>query len=170
MGVERLLEGLTPAQAAAVTSDAQPLCILAGAGSGKTRVLTRRIAYRVLTNTADAQHTVAVTFTRKAAGELRHRLGALGLRDGVAAGTFHSLALGQLRRWWSERGQTEPQILDRKVRIIAPLLGGRRLGPAVQAIDIAGEIEWAKARGVSPARYEVEAARAGRKPPVAADA
>lgn len=170
MQVERLLDGLTPAQAAAVTSDAQPLCILAGAGSGKTRVLTRRIAYRALTATADPQHTVAVTFTRKAAGELRHRLGALGLRDGVAAGTFHSLALGQLRRWWSERGQAEPQILDRKVRIIAPLLGGRRLGPAVQPIDIASEIEWAKARGVSPSRYVDEAARAGRKPPIPAEA
>ena len=170
MGIEHLLDGLTEAQAAAVTSRAQPLCILAGAGSGKTRVLTRRIAYRVLDNTADAQHTVAVTFTRKAAGELRHRLAALGLRDGVAAGTFHSLALGQLRRWWSERGQAEPTILDRKVRIIGPLLGGRRLGPAVQAVDIAGEIEWAKARGVSPARYEAEAANASRKPPVPADA
>jgi DNA helicase-2/ATP-dependent DNA helicase PcrA len=170
VGIEHLLDGLTEAQAAAVTSDAQPLCILAGAGSGKTRVLTRRIAYRVLTDTADAQHTVAVTFTRKAAGELRHRLATLGLREGVAAGTFHSLALGQLRRWWSERGQAEPSILDRKVRIIAPLLGGRRLGPAVQAVDIASEIEWAKARGVSPERYEAEAERAGRKPPIAADA
>jgi DNA helicase-2/ATP-dependent DNA helicase PcrA len=165
-----LLDGLTAAQASAVTSDAQPLCILAGAGSGKTRVLTRRIAYRVLNSTADAQHTVAVTFTRKAAGELRHRLGALGLRDGVAAGTFHSLALGQLRRWWSERGQAEPAILDRKVRVFAPLLGGRRLGPAVQPADIASEIEWAKARGVSPERYQAEAERAGRKPPVAPDA
>jgi DNA helicase-2/ATP-dependent DNA helicase PcrA len=170
VGIERLLDGLTPAQAAAVTSDAQPLCILAGAGSGKTRVLTRRIAYRVLNETADAEHTVAVTFTRKAAGELRDRLGALGLRDGVAAGTFHSLALGQLRRWWSDRGQSEPAILDRKVRIIAPLLGGRRLGPAVQPIDIASEIEWAKARGVSPARYEAEADKAGRKPPIPFDA
>jgi DNA helicase-2/ATP-dependent DNA helicase PcrA len=168
--VEHLLDGLTPPQAAAVTSASAPLCILAGAGSGKTRVLTRRIAHRVITGSADAQHVVAVTFTRKAAGELRHRLGALGLRDGVAAGTFHSLALGQLRRWWSERGQAEPQILDRKVRIIAPLLGGRRLGPAVQAVDIAGEIEWAKARGVGPSRYEEEAGRAGRKPPIAPDA
>jgi ATP-dependent DNA helicase UvrD/PcrA len=170
VGIEHLLDGLTPAQAAAVTSDAQPLCILAGAGSGKTRVLTRRIAYRVVNGTADAQHTVAVTFTRKAAGELRHRLASLGLRDGVAAGTFHSLALGQLRRWWSERGQSEPQILDRKVRILAPLLGGRRLGPAVQPIDIAGEIEWAKARGIAPSRYVAEAERAGRKPPIALDA
>ena len=169
MELEHLLDGLTPAQAAGVTSTAQPLCILAGAGSGKTRVLTRRIAYRVLDGTADAQHVVAVTFTRKAAGELRQRLAALGLRDGVAAGTFHSLALGQLRRWWADRGQSEPAILDRKVRLIAPLLSGRRLGPAVQAVDIAAEIEWAKARGVAPSRYEEEAARANRKSPVAPD-
>jgi len=167
---EALLDGLTPAQAAAVTSEAQPLCILAGAGSGKTRVLTRRIAWRVAEGAAEANHVVAVTFTRKAAGELRHRLGVLGLRDGVAAGTFHALALAQLRRWWSDKGHPEPAILDRKVRIIAPLLGGRRLGPAVQAIDIASEIEWAKARGIAPSRYEEQAAAAGRRPPIALDA
>jgi DNA helicase-2/ATP-dependent DNA helicase PcrA len=165
-----LLDGLTDAQRAAVTSEAQPLCILAGAGSGKTRVLTRRIAHRVMTGSAEAQHVVAVTFTRKAAGELRHRLSTLGLRDGVAAGTFHSLALSQLRRWWSENNRPEPTILDRKVRIIAPLLGGRRLGPAVQAMDIASEIEWAKARGINPSRYEEEAVAAGRKPAVPLDA
>jgi DNA helicase-2/ATP-dependent DNA helicase PcrA len=167
---EHLLEGLTAAQAAAVTSDAQPLCILAGAGSGKTRVLTRRIAYRVATGSADAEHVVAVTFTRKAAGELRHRLATLGLRNGVAAGTFHSLALSQLRHWWADRGHHEPTILDRKVRVIAPLMGGRRLGPAVQPMDIASEIEWAKARGIAPGRYEAEADAAGRRPPIPADA
>ncbi len=170
MPLEHLLDGLTEAQSAAVTSEAQPLCILAGAGSGKTRVLTRRIAWRVAQGSAEPNHVVAVTFTRKAAGELRHRLSDLGLRDGVAAGTFHSLALSQLRRWWSDRGQAEPQILDRKVRIIAPLLGGRRLGPAVQPMDIASEIEWAKARGINPAKYEEEAAAARRKPPIPPDA
>ncbi|MDP1793129.1 MAG: ATP-dependent DNA helicase UvrD2 [Acidimicrobiales bacterium] len=167
MEIERLLDGLTEAQSRAVTSAAQPLAILAGAGSGKTRVLTRRIAYRVAQGDADASKVVAVTFTRKAAGELRHRLGGLGLREGVAAGTFHSLALGQLRRFWSERGQSEPAILDRKVRVLAPLLGGRKLGPAVQAIDVASEIEWAKARGIAPDRYEAEATAAGRRPPIA---
>lgn len=165
-----MLDGLTEAQLAAVTSTAQPLAILAGAGSGKTRVLTRRIAYRVAQGDADASKIVAVTFTRKAAGELRHRLGSLGLREGVAAGTFHALALSQLRRWWTDRNQPEPSILDRKVRILAPLLGGRRLGPTVQPIDIASEIEWAKARGIAPDRYEAEAAAAGRKPPIALDA
>ena len=99
--VERLLEGLTDAQAAAVTSDGAPLCILAGAGSGKTRVLTRRIAWRVASGTADSRHVLALTFTRKAAGELRARLGHLGVREGVAAGTFHAVAYGQLRQRWA---------------------------------------------------------------------
>ncbi len=165
-----MLDGLTAAQTAAVTSTARPLAILAGAGSGKTRVLTRRIAYRVAQGTAEAPRVVAVTFTRKAAGELRHRLGSLGLRDGVAAGTFHSLALSQLRHWWSDRNQAEPAILDRKVRIIAPLLGGRGLGPAVQPIDIASEIEWAKARGITPDSYAAQAAVAGRRPVVELEA
>ncbi len=168
--IERLLDGLTAAQTAAVTSTAQPLAILAGAGSGKTRVLTRRIAYRVAQGTAEAPRVVAVTFTRKAAGELRHRLGSLGLREGVAAGTFHSLALSQLRRYWNDRNQSEPSILDRKVRILAPLMGGRRLGPTVQPIDIASEIEWAKARGIAPDRYAAEAEAAARRTPIDVEA
>ncbi|MBA3955082.1 MAG: UvrD-helicase domain-containing protein, partial [Acidimicrobiia bacterium] len=87
-----LLEGLTERQAEAVASTGAPLCILAGAGSGKTRVLTRRIAYRVATETADPRHILALTFTRKAAFELGRRLDALGVRDRVSAGTFHALA------------------------------------------------------------------------------
>ncbi len=111
---------LNPAQRRAVESDAQPLCILAGAGSGKTRVLTRRIAHRIDTGAAAAGHVVAVTFTRKAADELRTRLRALGIRDGVAAGTFHSLAYSQLRRRWSDRGELAPTLLDRKVQDLGP--------------------------------------------------
>src|SRR5436305_11367501 len=98
-----LLEGLNDAQRAAVTSDAAPLVILAGAGSGKTRVLTRRIAYRCVTESADPRHVVALTFTRKAAGELGSRLRALGLRDKIAAGTFHAVAYAPLRRSWADR-------------------------------------------------------------------
>src|SRR5215217_3458413 len=99
-----LLAGLSPAQREAVTTTAQPLCILAGAGSGKTRVLTRRIAWRVAEGSALAPHVLALTFTRRAAGELSARLGALGVRDQVAAGTFHALAYAQLRRRWADRG------------------------------------------------------------------
>ena len=99
-----LLRGLNPAQHEAVVSAADPLRILAGAGSGKTRVLTHRIAHRAATATLDPERVLAVTFTRKAAGELRDRLGRLGLRHGVHAGTFHSIAYAQLRQRWEERG------------------------------------------------------------------
>src|SRR5437773_5218839 len=93
---EELLHDLNPAQRAAVTSEAAPLVVLAGAGSGKTRVVTRRIAYRCITGSADAQRVLALTCTRKASGELRDRLQRLGLRDRVTAGTFHAVAYAQL--------------------------------------------------------------------------
>ena len=160
-----LLAGLNPFQHEAVTSDASPLCVLAGAGSGKTRVLTRRIAWRVAAGSADPRHVLALTFTRRAASELGSRLAVLGVRDQVAVGTFHGLAYAQLRRRWAERGERAPGLLDRKVRVLAPLLP-RRNGADVQPADVAAEIEWAKARMVPPARYEQEAAAAGRRPPL----
>jgi DNA helicase-2/ATP-dependent DNA helicase PcrA len=159
---------LNAAQRAAVESEAQPLCILAGAGSGKTRVLTRRIAHRMTSGAALPGHVVAVTFTRKAADELRTRLRTLGVRDGVAAGTFHSLAYSQLRQRWADRGETPPTLLDRKVSVIVRLLGRRtQQSAAIQPADIASEIEWAKARMVEPERYAAEAQAAGRTPPLA---
>lgn len=87
-----LVAGLNPEQREAATHESLRLRILAGAGSGKTRVLTRRIAYQSATGAIDPRAVLAVTFTRKAASELRSRLGQLGLRDGVQAGTFHSIA------------------------------------------------------------------------------
>ena len=152
-------------------SEAAPLCILAGAGSGKTRVLTRRIAWRVAQGTALAPHVLALTFTRRAAGELGVRLSRLGVREQVAAGTFHAVAYGQLRRLWADRGERPPALLDRKVRHPGALLPRpARGGPAVQPADIAGEIEWAKARMVAPSGYEAAARAAGRRPPVPASA
>ena len=143
------------------------MCILAGAGSGKTRVLTRRIAHRVLTGTADAPHVLALTFTRKAAHELRGRLHELGVRDSVVAGTFHAVAYAQLRRRWADRGERAPALLESKLRILAPLLGRPTPGSvAIQHADVASEIEWAKARLIPASQYEVEAARAGRTPPL----
>ena len=108
-----LLADLNDAQREAVTSEAAPLCILAGAGSGKTRVLTRRIAYRSATGALDPSHVLALTFTRKAAGELRSRLGKLGVRDQVIAGTFHAIAYAQLRRRWADSGTRPPALLER---------------------------------------------------------
>ena len=159
-----LLGDLDPSQRAAVTSDAAPLAILAGAGSGKTRVLTRRIAWQARTERIDPAHTLAVTFTRKAAGELSRRLGALEVR-GVTAGTIHSIALGQLRRHAAERGRTMPAVLERKARILGPLVGGRGPSARMAAAEIASEIEWAKARLIGPDEYAAAVARAGRTPP-----
>ncbi|HVF75219.1 MAG TPA: UvrD-helicase domain-containing protein [Acidimicrobiales bacterium] len=147
-----LLDDLDPAQRAAVTSQAAPLAILAAAGSGKTRVLTRRIAYRVRTQEAEADHVLAVTFTRKAAGELRSRLAALGV-EGVTVGTFHALAWAQLRRRALDDGRWAPAILRDKTRLVPR--------------DVATRIERAKAQGIGPTgdpdyeRYEADKQRLG---------
>jgi DNA helicase-2/ATP-dependent DNA helicase PcrA len=165
-----LLAGLTPAQLEAVTTPGQPLCILAGAGSGKTRVLTRRIAWRVAEGQALAAHVLALTFTRRAADELTSRLATLGVRDQVAAGTFHAFAYAQLRRRWADSGQRPPALLDRKTRILLRLLPARRSPSDPGPAEVAAEIEWAQARMVSPAGYAEAVAAAGRKPPMPAPA
>ncbi len=165
MDADALLEGLNDAQRAAVTAIASPLCILAGAGSGKTRVLTRRVAWRAATGDLDPRHVLALTFTRKAAGELTQRLRALGLRDRVAAGTFHAIAYAQLRARWADRGIQPPSLLDRKVGFVARLLPSTARD--VPAIDVVAEIEWAKARMVEPDDYAEAATAAGRRPPLA---
>ncbi len=166
---EELLAGLNDDQRQAVVSDAAPLCILAGAGSGKTRVLTRRIAWRVSKGSALAPHVLALTFTRRAASELGSRLSCLGVREHVAAGTFHAVAYGQLRRLWADRGERPPALLDSKVRLVAGLLP-RPTGTRVSPAELATEIEWAKARMVAPAAYEHAAGQAGRRPPLPAAA
>ena len=161
---DRFLADLNDLQREAVTTPASPLAILAGAGSGKTRVLTRRIAWQAAQGAIDPRHVLAVTFTRKAAGELSDRLGGLGVRRVVTSGTFHGLALAQLRRRWRDRGEPVPALLERKAKILAPLLGG---GPTVgaEAAEVAGEIEWAKARLVAPEGYEAAVTAAGRATP-----
>ncbi|HUC37281.1 MAG TPA: ATP-dependent helicase [Acidimicrobiales bacterium] len=120
-----LLRGLTGAQRAAVTSEDAPLCVLAGAGSGKTTVLTRRVARRVLDGSAEAKHVLVVTFTRKAAVELRQRIGRLGVAADVWAGTFHAAAYAQLRRHWADRNSRPPSLLDDPTRLIRRILAGR---------------------------------------------
>jgi len=172
MAIDRasLLADLTPAQRRAVETDASPLCIMAGAGSGKTRVLTRRMAYRTLTGTAEPAHTLALTFTRRAAGELGDRLRTLGVRDRLTAGTFHAVAYAQLRQYWSDRGEQAPQLLDRKTRLLARLVAGRGEVSHTPLAELAAEIEWASARLIAPEHYPAAAEEAGRRPPVAADA
>ncbi len=158
MDPDRLLDGLNEPQVTAVTARGGPVVVHAGAGSGKTRVLIRRIAYRIVTGDTDPRHVLALTFTRKAANELQSRLRQLGLRDQVVAGTFHSVALTQLRRRWEERGIEPPTVLDRKYAMVAQLLGRRR---DVEVQDVIGEIEWSAARMIDPADYHVEAEKAG---------
>ncbi|MEQ8718368.1 MAG: ATP-dependent DNA helicase UvrD2 [Acidimicrobiales bacterium] len=141
------LDGLDRHQLEAVTDPATPMRIIAGAGSGKTRVLTRRIAHSVQRGAADANHVVAVTFTRRAALELRRRLNSLGLRDDVTAGTFHSLAWAQLHDLWDERNIRAPELIERPTRTIAKLM------PAAlrdHAGEVAAEISWAGARAIEP--------------------
>ena len=158
-----MLAGLNDAQRQAVITEAAPLAILAGAGSGKTRVLTRRIARRVLSGEVDHRRVLAVTFTRKAAAELRDRLNRLELPGPVHAGTFHGIAYSQLRQRWTERGITPPALLDRKVGFIARLMSAKN---STAPLDVTSEIEWAKARMISADRYVDAATRAARNPPV----
>ena len=170
MDPEELLHGLDDAQRAAVTSSAMPLVVLAPAGSGKTRVLTRRIAYRVATGEADPRHVLAITFTRKAAGELGDRLRNLGLHNDPTTGTFHAVAWGSLRTRWADRGQPAPTLLDRKGRVlreIAPVVPGKDKRSV--AADLATEIEWAKARMVTPDTYPDALRTAGRRPTLKPD-
>ncbi len=161
----RLLVGLDADQRRAVTDPGQPLCILAGAGSGKTRVLTRRIAHRVHEGSADPRHVLALTFTRKAASEMGTRLSALGLRDRPQVGTFHAVAWAQLRTWYRDRGRPQPALLEGKGRVIASLPGRGR----VPVVEVATEIEWARARDIGPDDYAVEAHRDDRRPGASLD-
>ena len=166
MDADALLAGLNEQQAQAVTAVGGPIVVHAGAGSGKTRVLTRRIAYRVLDDQTEPARVLALTFTRKAAGELRSRLRSSGLRGEVVAGTFHGIALTQLRQRWAERGIAPPTMLDRKFRFVSQLVGRQR---GVEILDVVSEIEWARARLVAPEHYAGAADLAGRTPPMPAE-
>jgi DNA helicase-2/ATP-dependent DNA helicase PcrA len=166
-----LLADLDPEQEAAVRATSGPVAIHAGAGSGKTRVISRRTAYAIATEVVPADQVLVVTFTDKAATEMVARLRSLGL-PGVTARTFHAQALSQLRHFWpaGHDGAPLPDLLDSKLPILSRLArqlpGHYRFTPSK---DLADEIEWAKARRVAPKDYEVEATAAGREPPIPAD-
>jgi DNA helicase II / ATP-dependent DNA helicase PcrA len=164
---EKVLAGLDPEQRKAVTAPAGPVCILAGAGTGKTRAITHRIAYRALAGEISPRHVLAVTFTARAAAEMRARLSALGT-TGVQARTFHAAALRQVR-YFAPRlleGRAMPELLESKGRLVG--LAAARAGVRADrtaARDLAGEIEWAKSSLVEPGEYAVAAAKALRDPP-----
>jgi DNA helicase-2/ATP-dependent DNA helicase PcrA len=144
-----IFEGLNPEQRRAVETVRGPVCILAGAGSGKTTTITRRIANQVATGTFAADEILAVTFTDKAAAEMRGRLEDLGV-PGVRARTFHSAALGLLHRY----GSAPSRILPSKALTLRRIANG--LPPPYKfrpAGDLATEIEWAKNRRLTPDAY-----------------
>ncbi len=162
-----VLAGLDDEQRAAVLAGRGPLCILAGAGTGKTRTITSRIAHSVLAGTTEPGQLLAVTFTQRAAGEMRGRLAEMGV-GGVQARTFHAAALRQLRYFWPRLvGGELPAVVDRKAPLVAQALSrhGQRTDKATVR-DVTGEVEWAKASMIAPARYAAEAARVGRQPPL----
>ncbi|MET8868018.1 ATP-dependent DNA helicase UvrD2 [Nonomuraea sp. NPDC004580] len=162
-----VLIGLDPEQRAVAEAVRGPVCVLAGAGTGKTRAITHRIAYAVRSGVIDAQSVLAVTFTTRAAGELRQRLRALGA-PGVQARTFHAAALRQLTYFWPRViGGAAPSVIESKL----PVLGEacRRLRRNVERAelrDIASEVEWAKVTQIGPEDYVAAAAKYHRTPPI----
>lgn len=161
MDADALIADLDADQRAAVTAESHLVAVIAGAGSGKTRVLTRRIAWRVATEKADARHTLALTFTREAAGELRRRLSRLGMRDRVEAGTFHSVMLAVLRQRWDDTNRRPRTVVPDRRRLVSDVLDGSQR----RGIDgLLGEIDWATARGIRASDYASRARRAQRSP------
>lgn len=148
------LAGLDEHQLEAATALRGPVAVLAGAGTGKTRVITHRIAHGVDTGAYSPGRVMAVTFTTKAAGEMRGRLRAMGV-GGVSARTFHAAALAQLNFFWPTlAGDTAPGIVDNKVRMLAHAADGIGLAPDVATLrDVASEIEWRKVSMLSVDAY-----------------
>ena len=163
LSAEQLLEALDPEQREAATALRGPVRILAGAGTGKTRAITHRIAYGVASGVYNPTEVLAVTFTTRAAGEMRGRLRALGA-GGVQARTFHSAALRQARYFWPRvYGGELPVLTESKL----PLLGNAARRNRVDADpatlrDLAGEVEWAKVSNVRPDDYAAIASARGR--------
>ena len=160
---DRLLADLDPEQRRVATALEGPVVVLAGAGTGKTRAMTHRIAYGVATGAFAPSAVLALTFTTRAAGELRGRLRALGVPS-VQARTFHSAALRQAQYFWPRAyGSELPPVADNRLSLVADALRRERLVPDTGLLrDLAGEISWAKVSNVAPADYPAAAAAAHR--------
>ncbi|MBT2415659.1 ATP-dependent DNA helicase UvrD2 [Streptomyces sp. ISL-12] len=163
---DAVLDGLDPEQREVATSLRGPVCVLAGAGTGKTRAITHRIAYGVRAGILQPSTVLAVTFTNRAAGEMRGRLRQLGAA-GVQARTFHSAALRQLQYFWPKAiGGSLPRIVDRKIQLVADAAAACRIRlDRGELRDVTGEIEWSKVTQTVPDDYALAAAKAGREAP-----
>ncbi|MET9772819.1 ATP-dependent DNA helicase UvrD2 [Streptomyces sp. NPDC006367] len=163
---DAVLEGLDPEQREVATALRGPVCVLAGAGTGKTRAITHRIAYGVRAGILQPSSVLAVTFTNRAAGEMRGRLRQLGAA-GVQARTFHSAALRQLQYFWPKAiGGSMPRLVDRKIQLVADAAAacGLRLDRG-ELRDVTAEIEWSKVTQTVPSDYAAAVAKAGREVP-----
>ncbi|MER5433041.1 ATP-dependent DNA helicase UvrD2 [Streptomyces sp. NPDC002588] len=163
---DAVLDGLDPEQREVATSLHGPVCVLAGAGTGKTRAITHRIAYGVRAGILQPPSVLAVTFTNRAAGEMRGRLRQLGAQ-GVQARTFHSAALRQLQYFWPKAiGGSLPRLIDRKIQLVADAAAACRIRlDRGELRDATAEIEWSKVTQTVPADYALAAAKAGRDAP-----
>ncbi len=166
MSADDLLDALDPEQRAVATALTGPVCVLAGAGTGKTRAITHRIAYGVRAGVYKPASVLAVTFTARAAGEMRVRLRGLGVA-GVQARTFHAAALRQLGFFWPKVvGGAPPRLLEKKAPLVAE--AARRVGLDVDRIavrDLASEVEWAKVSLVPADDYGTAVGAAARPAP-----
>ena len=165
ISADSVLAGLDPEQRQVAASPLGPMCVLAGAGTGKTRAITHRIAYGVHSGAYQAQRVLAVTFTARAAGEMRTRLRGLGV-GGVQARTFHAAALRQLHFFWPQAiGGASPEVLAWKAPVVGEAASRLRMRFDRVAIrDLASEIEWAKVNLLTPEGYAAAARSQGRDP------
>ena len=165
---DALLASLDPEQREVASTLSGPLCVLAGAGTGKTRAITARIGYGVATGVYVPQRVLAVTFTARAAGEMRTRLRDLGA-SGVQARTFHAAALRQLRYFWPRHvGGELPELVSHKAALIAEAAGRLRLPTDRATIrDLSAEVEWVKVTMTDRDDYPAAAAKASRSAPIA---
>lgn len=163
---DSVLEGLDPEQREVAANPSGAMCVLAGAGTGKTRAITHRIAHGVLSGTQQPQQILAVTFTARAAGEMRTRLRDLGV-GGVQARTFHAAALRQLHYFWPQAiGGSAPEVMAHKAAAVAEASGRLRIRlDRTQLRDAAAEIEWSKVSLLTPETYAAAARAAGREAP-----
>ncbi|MFF4545378.1 ATP-dependent DNA helicase UvrD2 [Streptomyces sp. NPDC001406] len=163
---DAVLEGLDLEQREVATALHGPVCVLAGAGTGKTRAITHRIAYGVRAGVLQPSSVLAVTFTNRAAGEMRGRLRQLGAQ-GVQARTFHSAALRQLQYFWPKAiGGSLPRLVDRKIQLVADAAAACRIRlDRGELRDVTAEIEWSKVTQTVPADYPLAAVKAGRDAP-----
>ena len=169
---DSILAALDADQRAVAIATRGPVCVIAGAGTGKTRAITHRIAYAAAIGTMDPQKVLALTFTAKAAGEMRARLRTLGVPT-VAARTIHSAALKQLLYFWpSVFGGRTPDLMTTKTGFLTEAINRAGLSSSLRATnrelmrDIASEIEWAKVSQVTPVDYIDQVGRRSQKPRV----